>query len=83
MGIQEINGRPFPIDPFKGRSSDKREKREVSKDKVQLPDEARSLYEAQAKKIDQIQEKVRNGFYFQPEETERVVELPLKDLTKS
>lgn len=82
MEIHEIDGKPLPVDQFKGRSSDKRDTREVSQDKVQLSDEARSLYEAQAKKIEQIHEEVRNGFYFQPEVTERVVELLLKDLTK-
>jgi anti-sigma28 factor (negative regulator of flagellin synthesis) len=82
MGILEIDGKPLPVDQFKGRSSDKCDTREVSQNKVQLSDEARALYEAQAKKIEQIHEEVRNGFNFQQEGTERVVELLLKDLTK-
>lgn len=60
MIIHEINGKSLPVDSFEGQSSDKREKREVSRDKVQLSGEARALYEARAKKIEQIQAKVRN-----------------------
>ena len=82
MAINEIVGQGLPIDPLKGREvkGEKRSKT-TGKDKAELSEEARALYEAkQEKRAQEIQTKIEQGFYFQPEVTEKVVEMLLKDL---
>ncbi len=83
MGIVEIAVASGQIDPVRDKKpGDKaRVQQRVSKDRVELSDEAKSLYGAdQTRKTDAIREKVNSGFYFQPEVTEKVVDALLKDL---
>ncbi len=84
MTITEIPGIGQPLDPLKGKKEKKAEASgSASKDQVELSEEARSLYEAeQSKRLEKIHERIRQGFYFQREVTEKIVEEMLKDLQK-
>jgi anti-sigma28 factor (negative regulator of flagellin synthesis) len=93
MGIQEILGNAGKTQPVKGGRSDTsdkvKEKERTSdeddlKDRVEVSQEARALYDAErTKRFDAIREKIRSGFYFQRDVTEKVVDAVLKDLKKS
>jgi anti-sigma28 factor (negative regulator of flagellin synthesis) len=88
MAIVEITGGAQPVDPLKGGKGEtaprsKSPPRE-GKDRVEVSDEARALYDAeQTKRFEAIREKISQGFYFQPEVTERIVDALLKELKDS
>jgi anti-sigma28 factor (negative regulator of flagellin synthesis) len=91
MAIQEILGNAGQIDPVKGNRSEtsdkvKAKKREESekKDSVEVSKEARAMYDAeQTRRFEAIREKIRTGFYFQRDVTEKVVDAMMKDLKKT
>ena len=88
MGIQEVTSGAAPLDPLKGKKGDQPLKaaarRDDSSDRVELSEEARALYDVdQSRRFEAIRERIRQGFYFQPDVTEKVVEALLKDLKTS
>ena len=93
MGIQEILGNAGQVDPVKGKgteSSDKvkakaRESEgEEKKDSVEVSAEARAMYESErTRRFDAIREKIKNGFYFQRDVTDKVVDALMSDLKKT
>lgn len=85
MTITEISGIGQPLDPMKGKKGKKPdEPRSSPKDHVELSEEARSLHEAeQTKRFEEIRQRIQQGFYFQRDVTEKIVEEMLKDLRKS
>ncbi|MCC6398284.1 MAG: hypothetical protein IT282_14820 [Bacteroidetes bacterium] len=91
MPIQEIITSSGSVDPVKGNKSQPAQKSpgrekvakdsEEKADRVEVSDEARALYEAeQSGRFEAIREKIRKGFYFQREVTEKVVDAMLKDV---
>lgn len=93
MGIQEILGNAGHADSVKGGRSEKPDNvkgkksegdGEDKKDRVDVSQEARALFEAErTQRFDAIREKIRKGFYFQRDVTEKVVDAVLKDLKKT
>jgi anti-sigma28 factor (negative regulator of flagellin synthesis) len=93
MGIQEILGNAGQADSVKGGRSDKPENvkgkdrdsdGEDRKDRVDVSAEARAMYDAErTQRFQAIREKIRKGFYFQRDVTEKVVDAVLKDLKKT
>lgn len=91
MAIQEIVTGTSPTDPVKGnrgQASQKSTVRGKSKDehsdRVEVSEEARALFDAdQTRRFEAIREKIREGFYFQRDVTEKVVDAILKDLKKT
>ena len=87
MGIVEVTGNAGSVERVKESKSKAPDKakpaQKEAKDKVELSDQARALYEAdQSKRIEAIREKVSSGFYFQKDVTEKVVDALLEDLKK-
>ncbi len=88
MPIREIAGDKLPVDPVKGKKTNQTEKPKAqaagSKDRVELSAEAKSLFEAeQAKKLDDIREKLDRGYYDTPEVTEKVADAIIKEFKSS
>jgi anti-sigma28 factor (negative regulator of flagellin synthesis) len=91
MGIQEILGNAGQIDPVKGSRSESSEKAksktresEEKKDSVEVSQEARKKFEAErTRRFDAIREKIKSGFYFQRDVTEKVVDGLMSDLKKT
>ena len=84
MAIEKIGagGPILPAGESKKEKVAKAPKQEKT-DKVELSEEAKSLYAAEReKKLDEIREKVKNGFYDAPEVTEKVVEGLKRDLKR-
>ena len=94
MAIQEILGTAGAVDPLKGGSrtqtahkgsipeKEATESDEKS-DRVDVSDEARALYASQLSgRFETIRERIRQGFYFQKDVTEKVVDAMLKDIKK-
>jgi anti-sigma28 factor (negative regulator of flagellin synthesis) len=87
MPIVEIPGAPGPVDPIKGKQDQHGTKGKVppktSQDRAEVSEEARALLEAdRTKRFEVIREKIRQGFYFQRDVTEKVIDALLKDLKK-
>jgi anti-sigma28 factor (negative regulator of flagellin synthesis) len=85
MAIVEVTGGTSPLDPLKGKKGDHPPKadprRSSSTDRAEVSDEARVLFETeQNRRFEAIREKIQQGFYFQPDVTEKVVDALLKDL---
>lgn len=88
MPITEIVSGTGAADPVKGDRGQSAQKGTVKgkakdehSDRVELSDEARALYDAdQSNRFEMIREKIRQGFYFQRDVTEKVVDAMLKDL---
>jgi anti-sigma28 factor (negative regulator of flagellin synthesis) len=89
MPIKEIVSPAGPLDPLKnnrGTTTLKKsgEEADENKDRVELSDEARAIYDAeQTRRFEVIREKIHRGFYFQREVTEKVVDAMLKDIKKT
>jgi len=95
MSIQEILGTAGAVDPVKGGSRTQaaqkgslREKEgtetDEKSDRVDVSEEARVLYESKLSgRFETIRERIRQGFYFQKEVTEKVVDAMLKDIKKA
>jgi anti-sigma28 factor (negative regulator of flagellin synthesis) len=93
MAIQEILNTTGAVDPVKGgnrpttsaksstvRAKEKSDSDERS-DRIELSDEARAMYESQQSgRFEAIRERIRQGFYFQKDVTEKVVDAMLKDI---
>ena len=84
MGISEVMGSGVPVQPsVTKKTKDEQEAKAASKDKVNVSDAARSLYETEkANKLSQIEKKVDEGFYSQHDVIEKVADAMLKDLKK-
>ncbi len=89
MSIKEIVNPAGPVDPLKnsrgtGTLKKSGEDADESKDRIEVSDEARAMYDAeQTRRFETIREKIRKGFYFQREVTEKVVDAMLKDIKKT
>jgi anti-sigma28 factor (negative regulator of flagellin synthesis) len=93
MGIQEIFGNAGQVDPVKGKNAETSEKvkakareseGEEKKDSVEVSAEARAMYDAErTRRFDAIREKIKNGFYFQRDVTDKVVDALMSDLKKT
>jgi len=85
MAIKEINGEMLPVNPLRGKKSQAAEKSSSArKDKVELSEEAKTLFEAdQTKRVDQIRERLDQGFYSTPEALEKIVTGLLEDLKQT
>ncbi len=82
MGINEISGNRLPL---QGTVSKKTQYEKpvdaLRKDTVELSDEARARFLSDnAKRLEEIQQKISGGFYNQQEVMERVVDALLKEL---
>jgi anti-sigma28 factor (negative regulator of flagellin synthesis) len=84
MAVNEIHGNPLPVDPLRQKDGKSEKGSKTSaKDKVELSDEARSLFNAtHAQKVEDTKEKIRSGFYFRRDVLEKVADLVLKELRK-
>jgi anti-sigma28 factor (negative regulator of flagellin synthesis) len=92
MPIQEILNTSGAVDPVKGGNrsttsakSSVRAKEQIEtderSDRIELSDEARAMYESkQSTRFEAIRERIRQGFYFQKDVTEKVVDAMLKDI---
>lgn len=84
MGISEITNQGA----LPQSTKEKKVKEPISSsprksDKAELSAEARSLFEAgQKKRVDEIQQKIHDNFYFSRDVTEKVVAALIKDLMK-
>jgi hypothetical protein len=83
MAINEILGSgALPVDPLRkagGVADDK--KATERKDRVEVSNKARSLFEAdQAKKDDEIRARISSGFYSSPDVLDKIAAEVLKDL---
>jgi anti-sigma28 factor (negative regulator of flagellin synthesis) len=94
MAIQEIVNTSGAVDPVKGgnrsstgsktpvRAKEKTDSDDRS-DRIELSEEARAMYESQQSgRFEAIRERIRDGFYFQKDVTEKVVDAMLKDIKK-
>ncbi|HOV98523.1 MAG TPA: hypothetical protein PK595_02995 [Bacteroidota bacterium] len=82
MNINEISGNRLPL---QGTTSKKNQYEKpvdaLRKDTVELSDEARARFLSDnAKRLEEIQQKISDGFYNQQEVMERVVDALLKEL---
>jgi hypothetical protein len=85
MNIRGIEGEIVPVDPVKGKKS-AAPAREASagKDKVHVSGQARSLFESeQSKRLDEIRNRLNNGYYLSPEVTEKIVNALMVDILKT
>jgi len=84
MSISEITNSGIPAQPSLSKKvKEEREAKASSKDKVQVSDEARSLFETdRSNKLNEIQKKIDEGFYSKKEVIEKVADAMLKDLKK-
>ncbi len=84
MGISEVTGSGVPVQPSSSKKiKDEQEATTASKDKVNVSDAARSLYETdKANKLKEIGKKIDEGFYSQRDVIEKVADAMLKDLKK-
>lgn len=82
MAIDKIGFRaPVPSVTETAKAKERRLCQSEGGDRIELSKEAKSMFAAkQAKQTDEIQEKVRNGFYFSPKVTEKVVDGLIRDL---
>ncbi|MBX2989645.1 MAG: hypothetical protein KF749_00605 [Bacteroidetes bacterium] len=82
MAIEKIGFRA-PVNSITETAKAKEQKPSQSEpgDRVELSEEAKSMFAAkQAKQTEEVQEKIKNGFYFSPEVTEKVVDGLIRDL---
>jgi len=84
MGISEVTSSGVPVQPSTSKKvKDEQEAKAASKDKVNVSDEARSLYESgKSNKLKEIGKKIDEGFYEKPDVIEKVADAMLKDLKK-
>ncbi len=84
MGISEVAGSGAPVQPsISKKVKDEQEAKATSKDKVNVSNEARSLYESdKTNKLNEIGKKIDEGFYSQRDVIEKVADAMLKDLKK-
>ncbi len=84
MGISEVTGSGAPVQPSMSKKvKDEQEAKASSKDKVNVSEEARSLYENdKTNKLKEIGKKIDEGFYSQREVIEKVADAMLKDIKK-
>lgn len=82
MDINRITNGGLPPDPLKVRKAkDDSDKVRSKEDRIELSDEAVSLFNAQDdKRLEEIRKKVDSGYYFQRHITEKVVDSMLRDL---
>jgi hypothetical protein len=85
MNIRGIEGEIVPVDPVKGKKSSAPAKEaSAGKDKVQVSGQARSLFESeQSKRLDEIRNRLNNGYYMSPEVTEKIVNALMVDILKT
>jgi anti-sigma28 factor (negative regulator of flagellin synthesis) len=84
MGIKEVSGSGLPVQPSQSKKvKEEQSSKSSSKDKVEVSEEARSLFESErAKKLEEIQKKIDEGFYSKREVIEQVADAMLNDIKK-
>jgi anti-sigma28 factor (negative regulator of flagellin synthesis) len=84
MGINEVTSSGLPIQPSQPKKvKEEQSSKSSSKDKVEVSEEARSLFESErAKKLEEIQKKIDEGFYSKREVIEQVADAMLNDIKK-
>ncbi|HTX18084.1 MAG TPA: hypothetical protein VMG34_05415 [Bacteroidota bacterium] len=84
MGISEVTNSGIPVQPSVSKKvKEEQEAKGSSKDKVQVSDEARSLFETErTNRLNEIQRKIDEGFYSKKEVVEKVADAMLKDIKK-
>lgn len=84
MGISEITSQGALPPADKGKKSKEPSRSSPGKkDKVELSSEAKSLFESgRSKRLEEIQQKIKDKYYDRPEVTEKVADALLKDMTK-
>ncbi len=82
MTINEVSGNGFPIQPGQPRRAKSEPATERSAgDRVELSDEARSLFESdESRRLTEIRQKIDAGYYNQRDVLEKVVDAILRDL---
>ena len=84
MNINGISGEGVPLRSTRSKKIREEKSKSTSRkntDSVELSGKAKSLYEAdQAKRLEDIRQKIDSGFYAQREVVERVVDGLLKDV---
>ena len=85
MGIHEITPNTSPVGPKK--NDDAREKKargKVPNDSATLSSEAISKFESlQSQRFEDIRQKIKSGYYFGNDVTEKVADHLLKDVRKA
>ena len=84
MGISEITNSGIPAQPSPSKKvKEEQEAKASAKDKVEVSDAARSLFESnRTTKLNEIQKKIDEGFYSKKEVIEKVADAMLKDIKK-
>ena len=84
MGISEVTNSGIPVQPSVSKKvKEEQEAKGSSKDKVQVSDEARSLFETdRTNRLNEIQKKIDEGFYSKRDVIEKVADAMLKDIRK-
>lgn len=84
MGIKEVTSSGLPIQPSQPKKvKEEQTSKSSPKDKVEVSEEARSLFESErAKKLEEIQKKIDEGFYSKREVIEQVADAMLNDIKK-
>lgn len=85
MAIREVTGQGTPVDPVKGNKSGQparsKQVAKDGKDRVEVSEEARALFEAdQSRRVEEIRKKISEGFYNSREVTEKVADAILKEI---
>ncbi len=82
MTVNEVSGNGFPIQPGQPRrAKNEPAKDRTAEDRVELSDEARSLFEsAEGRRLDDIRQKIDAGYYNRRDVLEKVVDSILRDL---
>jgi len=82
MDIGKVTGIGVPLEPLKSKKAkDDPEKSGVGKDKLEISDEAVSLFQtSENKRLEEIRNRIDSGYYFQRDVTEKVVDAMMQDM---
>jgi anti-sigma28 factor (negative regulator of flagellin synthesis) len=82
MDITSVSGSGFALEPLKSKKTKSEpDKVGVSKDRLEISDEAVSLFQtSENKRLEEIRNKIESGYYFQRDVTETVVDAMMRDL---
>jgi anti-sigma28 factor (negative regulator of flagellin synthesis) len=85
MTVHQISNDGSILFPTKAKEKKaEQQKDDVRKDRVNLSDEAKALYESeQSNRIQEIRERIRSGYYFQREVTEEIADGMIGDIVES
>ena len=84
MDIGKITNSGIPLEPSRKKAKEESGKARPKEDKVELSEEAKSLFRtSESKRLEEIQNKIQSGYYFQHGVTEMVVDALMRDLKLS